>query len=439
MRRTAQALLILSLLLLAACGSSGRAGQAPPLVFPTQALGPSGPPPLSLYYGANATGGSPQYTIGALDAISGQQRWSYSAKAEVSEPLLNQGTVYFGALDHKVYALDAGSSRVRWSVSLGGFPQVETVDSGILYVIIAQGLSTQFNGGTLYALDASTGSMKWHTTTPGAFIALEDGVVYLAPTGQNLLEALNASDGSMQWQFQPQNPVQQAQIVNGQVYLTSAIPNTQNGVASLYVLDARTGAQQWVYPADGSTLPFSFWGVDNGLAYLTASDPQNSFSEYRLIALDAKAGSERWHYQTSSFYTYFDSAKVDSGVVYLGGNNGALYAVNDKTGALLWQTKPANTFTFIQQVSDGVIYMVANTEGLLAIRAKDGSVVWKYPAPTSGGIGIFAITNGLLIGESFSTAFQSSAHNYAFALNLSSGQAIWSYDAGGTALFGMVG
>ncbi len=119
--------------------------------------------------------------VRALDAGSGEQRWSFATSAPVKmPPTIWQDRAYFGSGDGYVYALEAATGRLLWRFRaapvqrhimvyghLGSTWPVNTgvlVHEGVAY--FAAGI-IDYDGTHVYALDAKTGRVKWHNNTCG--------------------------------------------------------------------------------------------------------------------------------------------------------------------------------------------------------------------------------------------------------------------------------
>jgi len=121
-----------------------------------------------------------EHRVVALDADSGQEKWSFTAGARVdSPPTVHRGLVLFGSADGRVYCLRAADGQLAWSLRAApadrGIPvrgQIESlwpvpgsvlVSGGTLY--FAAGRNTHADGGLrYYAADPLTGRVKWGKT-----------------------------------------------------------------------------------------------------------------------------------------------------------------------------------------------------------------------------------------------------------------------------------
>jgi outer membrane protein assembly factor BamB len=128
-------------------------------------------------YGPKHQGYSPYEKLLSTSTVAGlNQAWRYDTGDSViaSSPAVAGGAVYFGCYDGKLYALNASTGAVRWDYTTGGLIQsCPAVAGGVVYV--------GSNDGKLYALNASTGAVKWTATTGGDIFtspAVANGVVY---------------------------------------------------------------------------------------------------------------------------------------------------------------------------------------------------------------------------------------------------------------------
>ncbi len=144
---------------------------------------------------------------------------------------------------------------------------------------------------------------------------------------------------------------------------TQPIPT---GGKPLLALDARTGADVWRYATAGHSL--SVAALAHGVAYFTSSDSV-------LHAIDAASGQARWQVRHASWGP--DAPAADSSLVYAGGRGDALvaYAIGD--GAEQWRFSAAAWFASPLCLAEGQLSTL-NWDGFLyALEARTGRLLWK--------------------------------------------------------------
>ena len=148
-------------------------------------------------------------------------KWQFRTKGQVlSSPTVSGGTVYFGSNDHRLYALDLASGEKKWEFKTDGrVASSATVSNGVVYF-----LSYDSN---FYAVDAASGTLNWKFKTEGErrFVAkhlhgvepasepvpdpfdfflsspvVAEGMVFFG-SGDSNVYALDATTGSLKWKF----------------------------------------------------------------------------------------------------------------------------------------------------------------------------------------------------------------------------------------------
>lgn len=423
--RAISTLLFLSFLALAGCGSAARASLAPPLVFPTTATGPSGPPPLSVYVSANSQKSA---AITALNAQTGGRRWQYQSKVATGYPYLDSGVVYFGAADGKVYALDAGSGSVKWNHSIGGFPAIITISNGVIYTGVssfnASGRNTQ--PGAVYALNASDGSLTWQSKNTGFVAGIDKDAIYLTTT-DNQVVAVNISDGSLKWYYRADNMPYIAGTDNGQVYVITS-PNQGQQHSAFYALNASDGSVQWRFPSgSANTAMGTIISVDSDTVYLEANTATGLqvYNANAIFALNIRDGSTRW--QTTLQGNGLLNIILDSGTVYTSATGGHVFALNTRDGSVLWATNAGNGYPNIEEIDNGLLYVSSTGDGLYALNTQDGSKRWRYQSDEF--VAVYGIVNGMVYAAAILPQ-DPNEHSAVLGLNPADGTKLWSYDAG---------
>jgi len=197
-------------------------------------------------------------SLSAWDAKSGTLRWRKEVPGfSLSSPAVSSASIFFTVgLGSKgiLYALEASTGSLKWSLRFNRGLSGLTVANGLVYV------AELAEPGIIAAVNEETGAIVWSfpagTNQSGPAIA--EGLVYVGAAGT--IYALNEADGTLAWQYSMEGAQQSDPVVaNGLLYVSSADPDF-----SLYSIDSRTGALISKYPL------FVFWTiVANGTIYAT--------------------------------------------------------------------------------------------------------------------------------------------------------------------------
>jgi outer membrane protein assembly factor BamB len=252
--------------------------------------------------------------VAALRVRGGKILWRFRTGPVESSPLLHRGTLYFGSWDRNLYALSVRGRRprLRWR-----FPADDEVNTSPAYAGGTIFFAT--NGGSVYAVDARDGRLKWRATSGTEYF-------YASPT-----------------------------IAYGRVF----IGNTDGYV---YAFGAGTGNLLWARRA--GTYVYTAAAVWNKTVYVGTYDGY-------VVAYDAATGDERWRY--SAVGSIHGAPTVLDGLVYFStcgtcgqrGSRGAklgprtTFALNARTGRLVW-TFPEGHYSPIVADSERV-YLAAST------------------------------------------------------------------------------
>ena len=288
----------------------------------------------------------------AVDEADGHQLWKRKTGGPVAAtPAIAGEMLYVGSYDGKFYALDRRSGAPRWKFVTGGErrfeakglhgmqPKNQTIaDPYDVYLsspVVVDGIVYFGSGdGSVYALDATTGDLKWKYQTGDvvhASPAYADGVVYFG-SWDSYFYAVDARTGTLKWRFHGgEDPLihnqvgfqSSAAVVNGVVY-------TGCRDSKLYAIDAATGKEKWHYDAAGSWV-ISSPAVTQGKVIFGTSDSS------LYLVLDAETGKPIVRQQGKA-YT-FSSPSVAGNVVFTGILNGTLEARDLDSGELLWEFK----------------------------------------------------------------------------------------------------
>ena len=185
----------------------------------------------------------------------------------------------------------------------------------------------------------------------------------------------------------------------------------------------------WMYRAGAPV--YGDPAVANGVVYFTAISPDNT-----LYAVNARTGSLIWKY--SAGQSDLTSPVVVNRVVYVGSPENNVYAFNSSTGDLLWQRTTASVVGAAPVVADGVLYVGDGVGYLYALNASTGTVLWTYRVPELEITASPAVHNGVVYFAGSDPSFPGSCT--LFALDIATRQLIWQYTwpfpSGDTPVFG---
>ena len=326
-----------------------------------------------------------------------------------AEPVVANGTVYSSCASG-ICALNASTGAKLWSYAIGGGDVTGSpaVENRVVYFGSEAPCHTTAcspAGGTVYALNASTGAELWSYATgvPVATSpAVANGVVYVGSNdderGENDFFALNASTGALLWSTEgvgPPTSFSPPAVADGVVYVAAA--DALDRSYDVYAANASTGALLWSFQKAGSPYadegPFGAPAVANGVVYIGSEGTTVPVPDFvpipgNLYALNASTGAELWSYKTGNIG---GAPAVANGIVYAGSDNG-VYALNASTGALLWGRTSQNGADS-PAVANGVVYFGSGDGSVYALNASTGAELWSYDA---GGASTPIIVDGVI-------------------------------------------
>jgi len=297
--------------------------------------------------------GSYDTSLYAVDAARGSLEWSFSGAdgSYESSPTVVRETVYAVANDSHLYAVDATTGTRQWAWE---GPEAFSGDTLRTAPAVYRDSAFVVVGNHLYAISTGTGSEQWKYALGKGIDGVQssptvvDGTVYVG-AGDRLLAAVDAETGGQLWEFrdgEDESDEDDFEEENGGPTFTVAAvvatitPTVADGTvyiaedanlsdaATVYAVDAETGAEQWrseIADGDVGSAPT----VADGTVYFGSDD--NS-----VYALDANTGVPEWQFVEPDAVVR-SSPTVADGTVYVGSNDGTLYALDADTGGAEWR------------------------------------------------------------------------------------------------------
>jgi outer membrane protein assembly factor BamB len=344
--------------------------------------------------------GSQDKNYYAIDAYTGEKIWNFSTKLRVlSTPAVSGGKLYTGADDGNIYALDAKTGAVVWSKDVGGRWQ-GLLDYGVLPtnqprsspVIIGNRLYVGALDGKVYSVDTSSGNILWSYQTLGPILgspAYYNGAVYIASTDINIgpngtLYALNADTGTVLWASQvPQSggsgtgsstrdsPASSPIVVvgarsnssaNAKVFDMILIGNNGGEYGAKYVVGYNLDGTQARFPNGTLYRLFSLEGTGGSVQTLTPTYYNGTVygaSYLRGVAwniTDGKVLWERWLIH-NTYSSPAVSATVEGTKVYIGGDSGSVHILDGATGKVFYSYHTTGVVASSPSIWNGKMYV----------------------------------------------------------------------------------
>jgi outer membrane protein assembly factor BamB len=293
------------------------------------------------YYFGTALANEGGQSMFALDGATGGKKWELAGDKNQNGPAIGvDGTLYFGDGTGEVRAVSPGGKQL-WAADTGADGADAPTIGGdrTLYAL--------FDTGQLSAL-APDGSNPWNVTVgvaAGTSVTIGLDGALLVGVDQRL-EGHDPKGGALLFGYDAAAPVGRPSVgADGTIYGVAAKPTTA-GVT--FALDAKTHALRW--SASGG-------GRGNELAL--GPDGTIFISSFGVSALDPVSGAERWNVPLSGSTNPVADA---AGVVFVGtdtggGTTAGVYALDGKTGKILWSfPSPTGTLTYVRAIAaDGTV------------------------------------------------------------------------------------
>lgn len=285
-------------------------------------------------------------------------RWKFHTDdAIISSPTLSAGVVYFGSADNNVYAVDAASGKRRWKFDAhGNVHSSPAVAGGCVFVVSSD--------GNLYAIDALSGLQKWVFATEGERRFTKPGIDYINPatetmpdpwdfflsspvvsagtvyfgSGDNHVYAVDASTGALKWKFKTGDVVHASPAVSDGVVYVGGFD------AGFYALDGTTGALLWKFQTERTDTRYLMTGIPGsaaiakGIVYFGSRDAH-------VYALDAKTGRLRWKYAVGGSWVVSSPAIYGGNICFTTSDTHEFVVLDAQTGSRVFAL-PCNVYAF---------------------------------------------------------------------------------------------
>ena len=310
----------------------------------------------------------------------------------------------------------------------------------------------------LYALNVTDGELIWRFKTNKSIVSdpcIWNDRVYLT-SYDTYLYALDADTGNLVWKFKTEAVIESSPIVYQGIVFFGSDDNR------VYALNASTGELEWKHVA---TSPYSAEGASSGIVPGSPSAYEgivyigslyraftfvNGSSEYRtsgcMHGLNATTGELIWRFDVREIpEPRFDVGglpeprhpQVYNGILYFGSWDHNIYAVNAKTGKLVWSYLTNGIISqSAPRVYDNIVCVGSCDSYIYALDAKTGKKIWSYKAagpvesPLSIDHGVLYIGSTVAVGEVGGIPDIQWDKGYVYAIDIKTGNQLWNYTTG---------
>ncbi len=182
--------------------------------------------------------------------------------------------------------------------------------------------------------------------------------------------SVNLANGEIVWTFDSSSElVSEPLLSEGVLYFVS-------GSQSLYAVDATSGKQLWIHSRQDTTSTITIRGgskpnIANDILYV-------GFSDGALVALNAKTGTAQWEItlnRNSKFKDIDASPVIDNGFIYVNSYDDKIYCLSKEKGEIIWNAPYGGVGTPI--ISGDKLYTTSSKGELVALNVKDGQLLWS--------------------------------------------------------------
>ena len=332
------------------------------LAFAIAALSQPAPPPiLSMYHGGpDRTGVMP----GPGPAGDPVIEWDAARPGALpfnTMPLPVAGRVVVGDVSGSLAALDPTTGALAWELDVGspmrGAPA--TADD-----LVFAGT----DAGELIAANVATGRIVWRADLgEGAVRAslLVAGDVLYAGTDGGSVVALEPSSGRRLWSLDAGGRVTRGPaFADGILYV-----GAEGGRFS--AIDVATRAVRWAVELGAGEVGTP--SVGGGLVYVGTGI--HAASPGTLVAIDVRDGSVAWTFESPGG-KQVHMGGLARGRVYALSEAGSLYALEARTGDVIWVSKVGGRLTTPLAIAGEVLFLSAEPRGVHALDAHSGHGLW---------------------------------------------------------------
>lgn len=291
-----------------------------------------------------------------------------------SSPVVYKDKIYVGDDLGVISCYDLKTKQKQWTFQAGqrivGTP---AADSGILVFGSAD--------KNIYGIDARTGKQLWKTEATEPVLgapAIKNGIVYIG-SSDHTFRALSIKTGQIIWAYTGvKGYVETRPLVESGKIIFGAWDNT------LYALDEKDGEESWKWTGDLTRMHFSpaaVWPVfADGKVFIV--DPQRA-----MTAINLQTGKTVWRtYQSTVRETIGISKNKERIFAKTMGDSIVCFKAKGEVPVQLWASHVGFGYEFAPSMlieKDNAVFGSTKNGLLFALDSKTGKVLWKHKVGNS--------------------------------------------------------
>jgi outer membrane protein assembly factor BamB len=306
------------------------------------------------------------------------QAWAYRGKVLLEfAPVLCKRKIFILKNNAALYAISRRTGRRRWKRLLGNLAAASPACShGVVYAVILE--RAHGEGGRVVAVTAKSGKTLWSRKLPSRaessplldrnrlFFGTQDGTVY----------ALRASDGAVRWTYKAAGAVKGGIAMDdaGKLYFGDY-------AGKVHAIRRSDGKKVWTVDAAKGGL----FGIGGGTFYASAAVAYGRVyigsTNGEIYSLAASNGKLAWRKGTGN-YVYASAAvgAVGTGppTVYVGSYDGQFYALDARSGKPRWVRSLGEKISGAATIVGDLVFVSdLGKHTTWALGANTGATVWK--------------------------------------------------------------
>lgn len=339
----------------------------------TEALPPSKPPAPGVFWPTYGFDPERLRSVAYPHRPPYKVRWYFRARTLVEfPPSIGYGRLYFTNAYGRLYAVNADTGRRAWKYDSDRCNASTPAlwDNLVIQTFLARRPCNRKRGrdGEVVALFSGWGQLRWRVKIAASESSpvVVDDVVYLGDESGTVY-ALYARTGKVKWTFRTKGPVKGGVAVSGDRIFVGSYDH------HVYALRREDGKLLWRSSAQtrlgGRAQFYSTPAAAYGRVFVGGTDG-------KVYSYGATSGNLIWSRSTGGYV--YSSPAVWRKLIFVGSFSKRFYALEAATGDVRWRFQANGPILGSPTVIDGIVYFSTLEERTYALDARTGRVVWTF-------------------------------------------------------------